>query len=139
MPRLIDLTDPKFMIAANRAVIEHIRRTNPFAHSDLGSKLIALGNAIPGIAHYSPNYRAYAYVVLYCEAHVIFALAEGMWNLAFRLPSDAVPAALAEDAAPSKIGDDWISAAAFDPALVNRDRKLAQWCEAAYRHARTLG
>jgi hypothetical protein len=48
MAFLIDLTDERFKIPANRAVIEYIRRENPFAHSDVGALLIALGRLVPG-------------------------------------------------------------------------------------------
>jgi hypothetical protein len=130
---LIDLTDAKFMIPANQAVVDFIRRASPFAHSDIGSKLIELGAAIPGAVAYCPDYKSCAYVVLHDDANVIFAIAEGMRLLSFRLPEDMQDAAIADGAAPSRIGDDWVSVAAFDKSAPDRAKELSA---AAYRYAR---
>jgi hypothetical protein len=40
MAFLIDITEKRFKIPLNQAVIEYIWRQNPFAHSDIGDKLI---------------------------------------------------------------------------------------------------
>ena len=40
---LIDLTDDRFHVAGNEDVLAFVRRTNPFAHSDVGSLLLELG------------------------------------------------------------------------------------------------
>jgi hypothetical protein len=47
MTFLVDLTDERFKIPANLAVIEYIRRANPFAHSDIGAMLIQLAKLVP--------------------------------------------------------------------------------------------
>jgi len=52
---LIDVTDPRFLIAANEHVIEFVRRTNPFAHTDVGIPLLELAKELPG-AH-APSSR----------------------------------------------------------------------------------
>ena len=86
MTLLIDLTDERFKIPANRAVIEYIRRENPFAHSDIGDMLIRLGKLVPGAQYYCPSFSSLAYVVLHTKANVIFAIAIGMLKIDFRLP-----------------------------------------------------
>jgi hypothetical protein len=141
MTRLIDLTDAKFKIPANAAVIDYIRRVNPFAHSDLGEKLIELGKSVAGARTYSPDYRAYAYVVLHSDANVIFAIASGMRSLAFRLPEAVALDALADRAAPCDMGAEWL---AFDPLALARPSKagdgvLVKWCTTACRYAQALG
>jgi hypothetical protein len=63
MTRLIDLTDAKFKIPANAAVIDYIKRVNPFAHSDLGEKLIELGTSVAS----EPTARTIAPVPMSCS------------------------------------------------------------------------
>jgi hypothetical protein len=140
MTRLIDLTDAKFQSPANAAVIDYIRRANPFAHSDLGEKLIELGKSVAGARAYSPDFRACAFVVLHSDANVIFAIASGMRSLAFRLPEVVAPDALADHAAPCDMGAEWL---AFDPFGLGGPNKagdgvLLKWCAAACRFAQTL-
>jgi hypothetical protein len=134
MARFIDLTDAKLKIPANAAVMEYVARANPFAHSDLGAKLIELGKGITGAHAYSPDHGAFAYVVLHNDANVIFAAAWGMTKIAFRLPRSAE--ALADGGGRSEIGDGWLAFAAFPE---DRAKVLATWCQAAYRHAQGLG
>jgi hypothetical protein len=135
---LIDLTDARFKIPANEAVIDFIRRTNPIAHSDIGSKLVALGKAIAGAHAYCPSYSSCAYVVLHTEAQVIFAIAFGMRDIALRLPPDV----LAQGGAPFlDIGEDWLCVDAF-PGPAARDAweaMLQRRVEAAYRSAMERG
>lgn len=135
---LIDATDPRFFIAPNDDVIAFIRRTNPFAHSDVGSLLLDLGKKIPGAHAYSPSYKQYAYVVLHTDASRIFAIAYGQRGLGFRLSPSAQPLAHADGgvAAPD-IGPDWI---AFDPWNPNvptagRQARLERWSAQAFLDA----
>ena len=101
---LIDVTDARFMIPANASVIEFIRRTNPFAHSDVGSLLLDLGKRLPGSHAYCPSYGSCAYVVLHNDADR---------GLAFRLAPASAAAAPDDGGTPeSKIGPDWF---AFEP------------------------
>src|SRR5258708_18120481 len=93
MTFLIDVTDDRFKIPANQAVIEYIRRENPFAHSDIGDLLIRLGKLVPGAQYYCPSFSSLAYVVLHTKANVIFAIAIGMLKIDFRLPSALVSTA----------------------------------------------
>jgi hypothetical protein len=110
---LIDMTDPRFLGTDNEAVIEFIRRANPFAHSDVGSLLLELGKGITGAHAYSPSYKQYAYVVLHTDVSRIFAIAYGQRGLAFRLAAPSYSEALADDGtAAGDIGPDWV---AFDP------------------------
>jgi len=135
---LIDLTDPRFRVVANEDVLEFVRRTNPFAHSDVGSLLLELGKWVAGARAYSPSYRQYAYVVLHTDAWRIFAIAFGQRGLAFRLTAISRAEALGEGgvAAPA-IGPDWV---AFDPWDVSTRTgdvriRLQRWCAQAFADA----
>ena len=133
MPFLIDLTDDKFKIPVNEAVIDFIRRTSPSAH-DPGDKLARLGKAIAGVRTYCPSRRSRAYLALHTDDNVIFALAFGMKNIALRLPPDV----LAQGGAPFlEIGEDWLCVEAFRAPAVSAawDATLQCWVEAAYRAA----
>jgi hypothetical protein len=135
---LIDVTDPRFFIAANEDVIEFIRRVNPFAHSDVGSLLLDLGKKIAGAHAYSPSYKQCAYVVLHTDASSIFAIAYGQRGLAFRLSLSSYATALADDGSPADdIGRDWIK---FDPWNPNiptaaRQARLERWSAQAFADA----
>src|SRR5512146_3356954 len=93
---LIDLTDARFHVAGNEDVLEFVRRANPFAHSDVGSLLLTLGEAIPGSRAYCPSYAQCAYVVLHTEAWRIFAVGFGERGRAFRLAPASRRAALGD-------------------------------------------
>jgi hypothetical protein len=138
---LIDVTDERFKIPANRDVIEFIRRENPFAHSDIGDALIRLGKVVPGARYYCPNYSSLAYVVLHNRASVIFAIAIGMHKIDFRLPLALVGSAMASgEGEHSAVGADWLSVQPF-PRCEPRtqvDATLSRCCEAAYEYARAL-
>jgi hypothetical protein len=135
---LIELTDEKFKTPYNRDVIEFIRVMNPFAHSDVGSRMMELVKGLEKAQYYCPAWGNLAYVVLHTEASRIFGIAYDMDGLAFRLPSSAIPDALADRGkVDSKIGEDWIR---FDPWAVDEMTpvtlaRLKRWCEVAYRHA----
>src|SRR6202030_1644046 len=130
MAFLIDLTDERFKIPANRAVIEYIRRENPFAHSDVGALLIALGRRVPGAQYYCPSFSSLAYVVLHTPANVIFAIAIGMLKIDFRLPPTLVSRATGRgEGAHSYVGADWLSVRPFprgDPRA-EVDTRLSRW------------
>ena len=130
---LIDVTDARFSIPVNADVIEFIRKTNPFAHSDVGSVLFDLAKTTPGAHAYCPVPSAYSYVVLHTDANRIFAIAFGMHGLAFRLAESELSEALTDSgvAAPD-IGGDWVR---FEPwgredREVTRAR-LRRWCDRA--------
>src|ERR1700738_914686 len=113
MTFLIDLTDERFKIPANGAVIEYIRRENPFAHSDIGAVLIRLAKLIPGTQYYCPRFSSLAYVVLH-KANLIFAIAIGMLKIDFRVSAALVSEAMGRgDAEHSDIGADWLSVRPF--------------------------
>jgi hypothetical protein len=143
MAFLIDLTDERFKIPPNRDVIQYIRRENPFAHSDVGGLLIALGRRVPGAQHYCPSLSSLAYVVLHTPANLIFAIATGMHKIDFRLPFELVTEAIESgEAEHSAIGHPgsgsaWLSCRPFpkgEPkALI--ETRLKRWCEAAYQCA----
>ena len=141
MTFLIDVTDERFKIPANRAVIEYIGRENPFAHSDIGDMLIRLGKPIPGAQYYCPSFSSLAYVVLHTKADLIFAIAIGMLKIDFRLSPSFVSGAMDKgEAEHSDIGADWLSVRPFprgEPRAVV-DARLNRWCEAAYQYAQSL-
>lgn len=141
MAWLIDVTDERFKIPVNRDAIEFIRRANPFAHSDVGAKLIENSRRFPNSNYYCPSFNACAYVALHNAANVIFAIAFGMSKIAYRLPQDKIGAALANSTAePSEVGIDWLNVNPFSRSesveIVNA--RLLQFCESALRHADSL-
>jgi len=135
---LIDMTDPRFIVAGNEDVIGFIRRVNPFAHSDVGSLLLDLGKKLDGAHAYSPSYKQYAYVVLHTDASRVFAIAYGQRGLAFRLSPSSYAAALADDGSPAEdIGCDWVK---FDPwnpnvSTVELHARLERWSAQAFADA----
>jgi hypothetical protein len=141
MAFLIDVTDERFKIPPNGAVIEYIRRVNPFAHSDVGDLLIRLGRQVPGAQHYCPSFSSFGYVVLHTRTNLIFAIAIGMLKIDFRLPPALIREALERgEAEPSEIGADWLSARPFPrgEARTVVEARLARWCEAACGYAMEL-
>ncbi len=141
MAFLIDLTDERFKIPPNRAVIEYITRHNPSAHSDIGSLLIRLARRMPGAQYYCPSYSSLAYVVLHTEAaNLIFAIAIGMLKIDFRVPVAFVREAIAAgEGEQSEIAVDWLSVAPF-PKGESRavvEARLTRLCETAYQYAQT--
>jgi hypothetical protein len=130
MTTLIDVTDRKFLVAANQAVLAYIAKANPFAHTDVGSKLIALSKALPDIVFYCPDFRNCAYVALHDKSNRIIALAASMRDLHFRLPLRDIQPALSAGAERSEIGSEWIFADAF-AAKNDWDATLQSWCASA--------
>jgi hypothetical protein len=141
MSCLIDLTDERFKIPANQAVIDYIRRENPFAHSDIGAELIRLAKLVPDAQYYCPSFSSLAYVALHTKANIVFAIAIGMLKIDFRLSPALVSEAIGGgEAEHSDIGADWLSVRPFprcEPRAVV-DARLNRWCEAAFRYAQAL-
>jgi hypothetical protein len=133
---LIDVTDPRFLTAENAAVVEFVRRTNPFAHSDVGSILFELAKTIPGARAYCPAPKSFAYVVLHDGADRIFAIAFGQRGFGIRVGQASVDDAVAEGAVRApEIGADWVT---FDPWDVNdksRKQRIRRWTERATSEA----
>ena len=134
---LIDVTDPRLFIAANNDVIEFVRATNPFAHSDVGMLLIDLGRAMPGAHAYCPSYKSLAYVVLHTEAYRIFAIAFGQRGLAFRINETQLAEALEDGCEPApRIGVDWIQIAPWDTkGVTGAADRVRRWGENAFANA----
>ena len=135
---LIELTDEKFKTPENRDVIEFIRVANPFAHSDVGTRMIDTVKGLENAHYYCPAWGNLAYVVLHTESSRIFGIAYGMDGLAFRLPQPSIPEALVDRGkVDSKIGEDWIC---FNPWVIDEMTpvtiaRLRRWCEVAYQAA----
>lgn len=130
---LIDVTDARFSIPDNKDVIEFIRKTNPFAHSDVGSVLFELRKTTPSAHAYCPVPSVYSYVVLHTDANRIFAIAFGMRGLAFRLSGSDLTEALADaGVAAPEIGDDWVRFEPWSRETVDVTRaRLQKWCDRA--------
>jgi len=134
---LIDITDPRFLITSNESVMNFVRQTNPFAHSDLGSLLLELGKKIVGSQAYCPSYGSCAYVVLSTESNRIYAIAFGQRGLAFRLDENHIAEAIEDGGARApEIGADWISFQPWDPKdAAVRAARLARWSASAFQSA----
>jgi hypothetical protein len=129
---LIDMTDPRFQIAENADVIEFIRKTNPSAHSDVGSILFSLAKEIPGAHAYCPSPRSMAYVVLHDEKDRIAAIAFGQRGLGLRLAPSSIDEAVADGAVRApEIGADWVTLMPWDPNDKTRKQKIRKWAERA--------
>ena len=137
---LIDVTDNRFKVPANAAVIEFIRRTSPFAHSDVGIVLLELGKELPGVTAYCPSYSSCAYVVLHNDADRIFAIAYGQRGLAFRLGASSLAAGIGDGGTPeTAIGDDWLSFAPYDErGQTGAQTRLRRWAAQARADATVL-
>src|SRR5579872_4910662 len=141
MAFLIDVTEERFKVPANHAVIEYIRRANPFAHSDIGDLLIRLTKRIPNSHYYCPSFRSCAYVVAHTKADVIFAIALGMLSIDFRLPAALMTEAIASgNGKASSIGGDWLNVIPFQQGLLAsaNEARLMRWCEAAHTYVEAL-
>ncbi|MEP6621637.1 MAG: hypothetical protein ABJE47_20080 [bacterium] len=134
---LIDVTDARFLIPANRDVMEFVRKTNPFAHSDIGSRLLDLHKELPGTHAYCPSYGSCAYVVLHTNANRIFGIAYGQRGLALRLAAPAYTEALEDGGVPAlSIGPDWLAFAAYDgPRESGAYARLQRWSARAFTDA----
>src|SRR5574337_70743 len=93
---LIDLTDERFKTPQNAAVILFIDRVNPFAHSDVGDRLLDSARQLLGVRDYCPAPANCAYLVLHTAANRIFAIAYGQRGLAYRLPRKDISEAMAD-------------------------------------------
>jgi len=132
---LIDVTDPRFLIADNHDVIEFIRRANPFAHSDVGSLLLDLGKKLDGASAYCPSYKQCAYVILHTDASRIFAIAYGQRGLAFRLAPASQATAVNDGGTKAEdIGDDWVAFEPWNPSVSTAQMKarLERWSAQAF-------
>lgn len=104
------------------------------AHDDVASVLHAAARGLGGVRQYCPAPAAYAYVVLHTADQRIFAIAYGQNGLAFRLPPEALPDALADGGtAAAELGPGWVS---FPPW---GSSNLPRWCKLAGDHAHTGG
>jgi len=118
----------------NRDVIEFIRRTNPYAHSDVGDFLIRCARTLEGVSYYSPSFASCFYVFLHTKTNRIFAMAFGQRGLAFRLPHTRIPEALSDRGVSTPdIGEDWVQ---FNPWEVDEPTSttvshIQRWCEIA--------
>jgi hypothetical protein len=137
---LIDVTDARFHIAPNDDVLAFVRRANPFAHSDVGGVLFALGREIDGAHAYCPSTASFAYVVLHTASHRIFAIAYGMRGLAFRLAPPSYAAALADGGTPRpEIGPDWLAFEPYAPTPAIASGRLLRWATQACLDATAAG
>lgn len=118
--------DPSLRTPANAVVLAFLEREAPSAHDDVASALIASARGIGAVSWHCPDPSAYAWMALRTEDHTIVGLAWGMDALAFRLPADALPDALAAGATPCpQIGDGWVRFAPWGD--------LSRWCRLAAR------
>jgi hypothetical protein len=133
---LIDVTANRFLTANNSDVIEFIRRTNPFAHSDVGSMLFEYAKTIPGARAYCPAPTSYAYVVLHDEADRIVAIAFGQRGFGVRLRPASVDEAVADGAVrATDIGPNWVTFDPWDVSDKSRKQRIRHWTERAISEA----
>lgn len=126
------MTEARFKTAPNAEIIDHIRKANPFAHSDLGERLIALQKQLGTGSVFCPSYPSCAFVVLHDQANTVFAFAGGMREISFLLPPALRDELLRQGAVMvSRIGPSWIDVAAFSPDAMSQ---LESCCASAFAH-----
>lgn len=130
--------DDRFRTAENRAIIAFIERANPSAHDNVASVLAEAAKGLSGVRRYCPDLHRYAYVVVHTQNHRIFGIAFGMNALAYRIPKEIIPEAIAEDGEIySEIGEEWVLFhpwPADEPAEASFAR-LKRWCKTAHDYA----
>ena len=126
--------DTRFDTPENADVVAFLRTNNPSAHSDVAEELLRSAEGVPGVSHYCPDSKSYAFVVLHLEDSTIIGLAYGQSALAFRLP-DHMHAEACEQGgwAAEELGAGWIR---FEPwsdseTLDESRHRLAHWCRVA--------
>ena len=122
--------DGKFRTQENEEVVAFIERKNPSAHDEVAGELINSAKGLPDVQWYCPDKWRYAYVVLHTRSNRIFGIAFGMSGLAFLLPAEMIPEAVAVggEIYPA-IGDQWIL------WQDNKPRNMTRWCKLAHDYA----
>jgi len=130
--------DERFRIPENRAILDFVQRDNPSAHDNVATVLTESAKGMSDAGWYCPDVQSYAYVVLHTQGNRIFGIAFSMSGLAYRLPPERVPGAVAEGGRVyPEIGDDWVVLDPWppdEPPAVTFER-LRHWCKIAHDHA----
>ncbi|MCC6832480.1 MAG: hypothetical protein IT200_14145 [Thermoleophilia bacterium] len=115
--------------AAHAALVAYLERARPHAHSDIGSRLMAAGRALPGACTaFSPSFAGMRYVLL-VRGRTPFALAFDMHSVALRLAGSAAEGARAWEPAPG-----WTTVDLWRPGVAEPDLRglvLRAWEAAA--------
>jgi hypothetical protein len=130
--------DERFRIPENRAILDFVQRDNPSAHDDVATVLTESAKGMSDAGWYCPDVQSYAYVVLHTQGNRIFGIAFGQGGLAYRLPPERIPEAVAEGGKVyPEIGDDWVMFEPWPPGErieVTLERPK-RWCKIAHDHA----
>lgn len=128
----------RFDGSKNRKIIRYLKRNRLSAHGDLVDVLFAASNEIENRQVYCPDAENFSYFLLHTVSGVIYAVAIGMHELAFRLPEGEVSNALSAGGTMDReLGKGWVAFKAFPPGIPRErvDQELKSWCECAYQHA----
>lgn len=128
----------RFASPGNSDVVQYLSNHHPSAHSDLADELFTAAGPARAKKSFCPNGSSYAYVLLYTDADVIYAVAIGMKKIAFHLPTDSLAAAqMAGGDADPLIGPKWIAFGIFLPKsdIAIERARLKLWCGIAASHA----
>ena len=128
----------RFSKPGNSDAVQYLANHHPSAHSDLADELFTAAGPARANKFFCPNGSSYAYVLLHTDADVIYAVAIGMKQIAFRLPTVSLIAALAAGGeAAQVIGTNWISFPIFlRKSDISLERaRLKHWCGIAAAHA----
>jgi hypothetical protein len=126
---------PALVHESNRAVLAHL--ADKSAHDDIAGVLMKAVKPLGDVQLSCPDWQAYRFVVASTN-NVIFALAEGMQIVAFRLHDDMRSRALATGGvAYPAAGPGWVSFQPFRPDGPRVD--LEFWARKAYGFAREDG
>lgn len=123
--------DTKFSTTKNEAVLRFLVEKNPSAHSDLVDELRLAALDLPDAHLYCPNKANYAFFAVHRSDHTIVALALGMRQIIFRLPSLIIPQAILDGGRPfPDIAPEWISFVldSHNAPIDESRRRLGHWC-----------
>ena len=126
--------DAAFETADNGDVLRYLADKAPSAHSDLADELRLAAQDVPGARLYCPDTARYAFFAVYRPDFTIVALAVGMKQLVFRLPSTRLADALQDGGAPfPEIGPEWVCFTPYlnDEPMVDSRARLGRWCRVA--------
>ncbi|MFV8756728.1 hypothetical protein ACNOYE_39795 [Nannocystaceae bacterium ST9] len=88
---------PCCAIPGNAAILAHLGRARPSAHSDLVDELDRAIEGLVGVQTWCPDPRSFAFVLAYAESGAIFAVAVGMAEILVRAPASDEPGIRAAD------------------------------------------
>jgi len=124
----------------NAQILQFLTQCQPSAYADIVQLLVESAEDLPDVKFYCPDTDNHAYYLAHTPEGIIFAAAMGMSALMYRLPKQAMSAALMKggEVFPD-IGEPWVSFNPFWPEKDKNDKvnmdDMKQWCNLASHYA----